>query len=134
MSAEPRAVPCSAVPRAVRAIRGATTLDADTREDVFARVTELLRVIVAENEVAHDDLISMIFTATPDIRSCFPATAARELGFDDVPLLGAQELDVDGALPLCVRVMMHVESDRSRADIRHAYLHGAVALRRDLSR
>lgn len=122
------------MPRAIRAIRGATTVEADTRDEVFTRVVELLTAILAENDVDTDDLISMFFTATPDIRSCFPATAARELGLDDVPLLGAQELEVDGAPARCVRVMVHLESSRSRSELRHVYLHGAVSLRQDLAR
>ncbi len=118
---------------AVRAIRGATQLDQDERDHLLASVTELIEAVIEQNELERTDLISMILTATPDLRSEFPAVAARELGIGDVPLLCAQELDIDGALPRVIRVMLHVETDRSRADMRHVYLRGAAALRRDLA-
>lgn len=118
---------------AVRAIRGATQLDGDEREHLLASVTELIEAVIEQNDLDRGDLISMILTSTPDLRSEFPAVAARELGIGDVPLLCAQELDVDGAMPRVIRVMLHVESDRSRGDIRHVYLRGAAALRKDLA-
>ncbi len=118
---------------AVRAIRGATQLDADDRDHLLASVAELIREVLDRNGVSHEDLISMLLTATSDLHSEFPAVAARELGIGDVPLLCAQELDIDGALPRVVRLMVHAETDRSRAEIRHVYLRGAVALRRDLA-
>ena len=114
-------------------MRGATTLDEDTAEQVTKRVQELVTAMLEENELGSDALISILFTASPDVHSGFPATAARALGLDDVPLMGAQELDVAGALPLCVRVMMHVETDRSRHQVHHVYLHGAQSLRPDLA-
>lgn len=113
----------------VRAVRGATTLDEDTVEQVTDRVQELVREMLKSNELSDDGLISILLTASPDIRSAFPATAVRGLGLHDVPLLGAQEADVEGAMPLCVRVMMHVEMDRSRDEVTHVYLHGAEGLR-----
>jgi chorismate mutase len=118
---------------AVRAIRGATQLDADERDHLLASVDELIRALLEANQVDTDDLVSMILTATPDLHSEFPALAARQLGIGDVPLLCAQEIDVVGALPRVIRVMMHVESDRPRGEIRHVYLRGAAALRRDLA-
>jgi chorismate mutase len=118
---------------AVRAIRGAVQLDTDDREHLLASVDELIRAIFAQNDIDTDDLISMILTATPDLRSEFPAVAARALGIGDVPLICAQEIDVAGALPRVIRVMVHVESDRGRGEIRHVYLRGAAALRRDLA-
>lgn len=118
----------------VRALRGATTIDEDTGEQIVERVTEMMRVTLEENAVDPADIISIWFTATPDIHSTFPATAARGMGlFDDVPLMCASEIDVPGALPMCIRVMMHIETDRARGDLRHVYLHGARALRPDLS-
>lgn len=114
-------------------MRGATTLDEDTPEQVNKRVQELVTAMLEENGLASDSLVSILFTATPDVHSGFPATAARGLGLDDVPLMGAQELDVAGALPLCVRVMMHVETDRPRHQVNHVYLHGARSLRPDLA-
>ena len=118
---------------AVRAIRGATQLDSDDRDHLLASVDELIRAMLEQNSIASDDLISIVFTATVDLHSEFPALAARELGIGDVPLLCAQEIDVDGAMPRVIRVMAHVESQRPRAEIRHVYLRGAVALRRDLA-
>ncbi len=118
---------------AVRAIRGATQLDADDREHLLAAVDELIRAILRDNDLEHDDLVSMLFTATPDLHSEFPALAARQLGIGDVPLLCAQEIDVAGAMPRVIRVMVHAETARSKSEVRHVYLRGAVALRRDLA-
>jgi chorismate mutase len=118
---------------AVRAIRGATQLDVDERDHLLGSVDELIRAMLEANGVANDDLVSMILTATPDLHSEFPALAARQLGIGDVPLLCAQEIDVVGAMPRVIRVMVHLESDRPRSEIRHVYLRGAAALRRDLA-
>ena len=120
------------MPRAVRALRGATTVEADTPEQIHERVTTLLHEMWARNGVHHDDLISILFTATDDLHSTFPATGARKIGFGDVPLICARELDVHGATPRCIRVLMHLTTERSRAELRHVYLHGAVGLRDDL--
>jgi chorismate mutase len=111
----------------VRAVRGATTLDEDRPDQIDARVRELVAAMVERNGLDHHDLISVIITATPDVRSAFPATPARHL-LGDVPLLGAQEMDVDGGMPLCIRVMMHVETSRPRGEIAHVYLHRAAVL------
>ena len=117
----------------VRAVRGATTVDEDSVDQVTARVQELVGAMIERNNLATDDLISILFTATEDITSAFPATAARRLGgLDDVPLMGAREASVRGALARCVRVMMHVETDLPREKVRHVYLHGARGLRDDL--
>lgn len=96
-------------------------------------VVELLQDILMRNELPVDDVISVIFTATPDITAGFPAAAARDVGFEDVPLLCASEIDVSGALPLVVRVLMHAELDVPRPDIQHVYLRGAEVLRMDLA-
>ncbi len=120
------------MPRSVRALRGATTVDVDTREQVFERVVALLSEMWRRNDVSHDDLISILFTVTDDIRSCFPAGAAREIGLGDVPLICAQEIPVPGSTPRCVRVLAHLETDRSRRELRHVYLEGAAGLRDDL--
>lgn len=117
----------------VRAIRGATTVDDDLPQQIWDRTQTLVREMLARNEVSTEDLVSVIFTATADISSAFPATAARGLGLDEVPLLGGQELDVAGALPHCIRVLMHCYSERSRRDIRHVFLEGARVLRSDLA-
>ena len=118
----------------VRAIRGATTLDADTAEQVRERVQALVAAIFERNRLHTDDVISVLVTATHDIRSAHPATAARQWGLADVPILGALELDVRGGLGLCVRLLLHAEIDRARADVQHVFLEGAVVLRPDLVR
>jgi len=117
----------------VRAIRGATQLEVDEREHLLDRVAEMVREVTAANELEVDDFISILFTATSDLVSEFPAYAARQLGFHDVPLVCARELEIEGSMPRVVRLMAHVETERSRADITHVYLHGAAALRRDLT-
>lgn len=118
----------------LRAVRGATQLDVDEREHLLDRVTELVGEVLLRNGLGTDDLVSIVFTATPDIRSEFPAYAARAIGIGDVPLLCAQEIDVAGAMPRVVRLLAHVETPLSRAEIRHVYLHGARGLRTDLPR
>jgi chorismate mutase len=117
----------------IRAIRGATTLLEDQREHLHDRTHELVDAMLAENGLTQADLISVIFTCTPDIVSDFPAAAARTLGFGAVPLMCAQEMSVPGALPLVVRVMMHASLDTPRDEVKHVYLHEAVSLRRDLA-
>lgn len=118
---------------AVRALRGATQVDLDEREHLLSAVRELLAELLSANRLEPDDFISVIFTVTADIRSEFPAVAARELGFGAVPLLCTQEIDVPGALPRVVRLLAHVETDRSREQLKHVYLRGARALRLDLA-
>lgn len=118
----------------VRAVRGATQLEVDDREHLLERVAELVLDVMEANELVVDDFISVIFTATSDLHSEFPAYAARRLGFGDVPLICARELEIEGSMPRVVRLMAHVETDLSRADITHVYLHGAALLRKDLTR
>jgi chorismate mutase len=114
------------------ALRGAITLEADTKAEVDAKTKRLVQEMLTRNEIAHDDLVSIIFTATDDITSEFPATAARSLGLGDVPLLCARELGIAHGMPLCIRVLMHFESDRGRDTLHHVYLEGARSLRDDL--
>ncbi|WP_419925849.1 chorismate mutase [Candidatus Poriferisocius sp.] len=118
--------------RAVRALRGATTIDVDTAEQIEKRMIALLTELFDRNEIAHDDLISIVFTATSDINSAFPAAAARAFGLGDVPLLCAQELDIDGGTPRCLRVLIHLTTPRGRDELHHIYLEGAQGLRDDL--
>jgi chorismate mutase len=120
------------MPAAVRAVRGATTVDADTTEQVTTRVQALLDAILERNGLTKDDLISIVFTATDDIVSMFPATAARAMGLGDVPLLCARELAVAGGQPRCIRVLLHVTTERRREEIEHVYLESARGLRDDL--
>jgi chorismate mutase len=118
---------------AVRAIRGAVQLDSDQREHMLASVAELISAILERNELNVDDLISIVFTATPDLHCEFPAVGARDIGITDVPLLCAQEIDVAGAMPMVIRILAHAETDRSKSEIQHVYLRGAVALRKDIA-
>jgi chorismate mutase len=116
----------------LRALRGATTLDVDTRDQVIDRTTTLLRTMMERNQVDKSTIVSIVFTATGDVHSEFPAAAARQIGISDVPLLCARELDVTDAVALCVRVLMHLYTDKDSAALRHVYLEGAVPLRTDL--
>jgi chorismate mutase len=117
---------------AVRAVRGATQVDDDDREQIRIATTELLAAVLDRNALSTDDLISIVFTATPDLHAEFPAIAARQMGLTDVPLLCATEIDVPGSLPRVLRLLAHVETAMTRADVQHVYLRGATALRPDL--
>ena len=117
---------------AVRAVRGAIQVDEDDRQQVLDATTELLQTVLERNGLAQEDLISVLFTATPDLTSEFPAYAARQMGLVDVPLLCASEIAVAGAMPRVLRVLAHVETDLPRSEVRHVYLRGAAALRTDL--
>jgi chorismate mutase len=117
----------------VLAVRGAIQVDRDDPAEILAGTRELIREVVDRNGIGPDDLISIVFTMTPDLTSCFPAVAARDLGLVDVPLLCATEVPVPGALPRVVRLLAHVESDRPRSAVRHVYLRGATRLRPDLA-
>ena len=127
-----RAMRKSPRPRAVRAVRGATTVTADQPALIREAVHEMLDALLDDNDLVPADLISAVFTATPDLVSEFPAHAARLYGWPDIPLLCAQELPVVGALPRCIRVMVHAETTRARHEIRHVYLRDAILLRADL--
>jgi chorismate mutase len=100
---------------------------------MHGQVSELLTAILERNGIAVDDLISVIFTATPDLHSDFPAVAARKLGITDVPLVCAQELDIAGAMPRVVRILAHVETGLSKGEVSHVYLGAAAALRKDIA-
>lgn len=119
------------MPPTVRALRGATTFDHDVAEHVADRTLELIDELFGRNGVAEDDIVSILFTATGDLHSIFPATAARRRGLADVPLICARELDIEGAMPRCIRVLVHFATARDRHDLNHVYLHGAVGLRDD---
>lgn len=118
---------------AVRAIRGAIQLDSDEREHLLKSTAELISRILHVNNIDSANLISILFTATPDITSEFPALAARELGLGDVPLMCFVEMNVKTALPRVIRVMVNADIDVPRAEIQHVYLRGAAALRLDLA-
>ena len=120
------------MPTAVRALRGATTCDHDTPEQIAERTVALLREMFSRNAVDHDDLISIVFTTTEDLVSAFPAAGARTIGLGDVPLLCAREIPVPGSMPRCIRVLAHITTERTRGELHHVYLEGAVSLRDDL--
>lgn len=113
------------------ALRGATTVERDTSDDIAERTAELLGVVLDRNDVAIDDIVSVILSATPDLRADFPAVAARRIGLSHTPLLCCQEIPVEGAVERCVRVLLHVYLPAG-SDVRHVYLHGARQLRLDL--
>ena len=119
--------------KSVRAFRGATQLSADTKAEMREAVVELLQDLLKANSISGDDLISILFTATPDIQSDFPAAGVRELGLVDLPLICAQELDVAGSLPRTIRLLIHANSSLTRSEVTHKYLRGAVVLRPDLA-
>jgi chorismate mutase len=119
--------------RRVRAFRGATTVDADDPALIAEATTELVRELARRNALEPDDLISAFFTVTPDLRSDFPARAARDVGWGDVPLLCTVEIPVAGALPRCIRVLVHAETTRPRHEVRHVYLRDARTLRPDIT-
>ena len=118
--------------RRVRALRGATTVPADEPDHIVEATVTLIAEMMERNGVEHDDLVSLVFTTTPDLHSEFPALGARKAGISDIPLLCAQEIDVPGAVPLCIRVLMHLYTDRARDDLRHVYQGAARMLRTDL--
>jgi len=115
----------------LRGIRGAVTAPANTSEAIMEATTELLRALQAANGFALEDVESAIFTLTPDLNAEFPARAARELGWIDVPLLGAVEVDVPNAMPRCIRVLLHVYTTLPRTQVKHTYLGAAASLRPD---
>ena len=116
----------------VRGIRGAITVVSDDKELVIAATARLLKKMQQENQFREGDIISVFLSATPDIKSVFPAEARRLLQWDMVPLMCFQEIDVAGALPLCIRAMVHINSDKEQDEIKHVYLEEARSLRKDL--
>lgn len=118
---------------AIRAIRGATCLTQDDAGEMSEAVVELCLAMLEKNDLTTDNLVSILFTATPDLKCAFPASAARKLDIADVPVICAQEIDVTGALPRVIRVMAHVETGQARSEIKHIYLRGAEVLRQDIA-
>lgn len=117
----------------VLALRGAITIDEDRPGEIGEAVTRILRTLFERNGLKNQDVVSILFSATKDIRSAPPAAAARAFGLVDVPLLCTQEMDVDGSLALCIRLLLHVETSRPRQDLQHVFLRGATVLRPDLA-
>ena len=116
----------------IRALRGAITCPEDTPDAIGEAVCELLPAIMERNGLEHDDVVSIVFTTSRDLTSAFPATAARTIGFGDIPLMCASEIDVPGSMRRCLRVLMHVYTARTRLEMRHVYLRDAQSLRDDL--
>ena len=117
----------------LRGIRGATTVDANTREAVLKAAAELLSALIDANDIRRDDVASVFFSTTPDLNAEFPAVAARQLGWTNVALLCGHEMAVPGSLPMCLRILMHVNTAKTQDEIRFVYLQGARALRQDLA-
>jgi chorismate mutase len=114
------------------ALRGAITCNENTKQEVEEKTQRLVKELLARNELEHDDLVSLIFTATEDLTAEFPAAAARALGLGDIPLLCARELAIEGGKPMCIRLLVHCYTDRPRDQLHHVYLDGARTLRDDL--
>ena len=116
-----------------RGLRGATTVETNTAEEILGATGALLQALVAANDIRRDHVASIVFTTTIDLNAAFPAVAARELGWTDVALLNAHEMAVPGSLPRCVRILIHVNTERGPNELRHIYLRDAVKLRPDLA-
>ena len=117
----------------VRAVRGAVQVDSTDRDAILEATAELVTEVLNRNDLTTDEIISVLFTSTPDLTAEFPALAARKIGFHAVPLMCSTEIPVKGAMPRVVRLMAHVETDRPRSAIQHVYLRGAAALRLDIA-
>lgn len=118
----------------VRALRGAITAEKNEREEILNAAAELVRELMEANSLCADDMIDIIFTVTGDLTAAFPAAGVREMGISSVPLLDMAAPDIDGALKMCIRVMIHIETDKPASELRHMYLKGAAALRPDLAK
>jgi chorismate mutase len=116
----------------VRAIRGAITVEENSKESIMSNTKELLLRLVQENQVFEDDIISIIFSTTEDLNAAFPAAAARKLGWTSIALMCTNEIKVPGSLEKCIRVLMHINTDKANKDIKHVYLKNAKNLRPDL--
>jgi chorismate mutase len=114
------------------ALRGAITCEENSKAEIVTKTQRLVQEMLERNTLVHDDIVSIIFTATDDLTAEFPATAARAVGLGDVPLLCARELGIDHGMPRCIRVLMHLQLDRDRSTMHHVYLEGARSLRDDL--
>jgi len=118
----------------VRGIRGAITVNEDNPGEILQATNELLKEIITHNELDSEDIVSIIFTVTPDLNSTFPAEAARVMGLHLVPLLCSLEIGVKGSIPRCIRVLLHINTNKTQAEIKHCFLRDASRLREDLKR
>lgn len=121
------------IPMNCRGIRGATTVDANDRDQILSGTRQLLALMIRQNGIAHEDVASAIFSCTMDLDAEFPALAARQLGWLDVPLLCTHEISVPGSLEKCIRILIHWNTCKPRHEIQHIYLRNAVRLRPDIS-
>jgi len=117
----------------VRAIRGAITVDKNDSEEIINASAELLEKIIDENKIDHEDIISVIFSVTKDLNAAFPAVGARRIGLTQVALFCTNEIDVPGSLEMCIRVMVHINTEKKNSELKHVYLKGASVLRPDLN-
>jgi chorismate mutase len=117
-----------------RGIRGAITADSNTKEEIIEKTKELLITLKRENDFKIEDIVSVFFSATLDLNAAFPARAARELGWDRVPLFDMQEIEVPGSLPRCIRILIQINCSKNQTEIKHCYLRGAETLRKDLAK
>jgi chorismate mutase len=113
-------------------VRGATTVNENTAAAILSATRELLQKVIEVNGIEEDYVASVIFTTTPDLNAAFPAKAARDLGWHRAALMGAQEVDVPNGIPMCIRILIHWNTERPMDAIQHVYMHGAMALRPDL--
>lgn len=116
----------------VRGIRGAITVNSNTKEEIIEITKELLITLQRENNFKIEDVVSVFFSATSDLNAAFPAQAARELGWNRVSLFDMQEIDVPGSLSRCIRILIHINCQKTHSEIKHCYLRGAKILRKDL--
>ncbi len=117
----------------MRGIRGATTVESNSNRAILEATQELLRAMIDRNGIIEDDVASVLFSATPELDDTFPAKAARDMGWTRTALMGFQEADVKHGLPMCIRVLIHWNTDKPLDEIQHVFLHGAVVLRPDLA-
>ncbi len=116
----------------VRGVRGATTVTDDSERAIVAATEELLSAIIEANQMEEEHIASIIFTTTPDLTAAYPAQVARHLGWRQVAVMGCQEIGVPGGLPMCIRILLHWNTEKSWDDIHHVYLNNAIKLRPDL--
>lgn len=115
-----------------RGVRGATTVTQNTPEAIWQGARQVLQAVIDANQIVEDDVASVIFTTTPDLNAAYPAKAGRDLGWHRTALMGCQEIDVPDGIPMCIRVLVHWNTEKTLDEITHVYMHGAMALRPDL--
>lgn len=116
----------------IRGVRGATTVEADTRDEILTATRQLLALMIRVNDMKSEDVASALFSVTADLNAEFPALAARQLGWLEVPMLCTHELSVPGSLPKCIRILVHWNTEKVQSQIQHVYIREAVRLRPDL--